>query len=117
MNGNNRIRFADGSQVPQVDKVTYLGGTLTSQVSVANEVSNRIAAATSTWMSLRFYWKQAHCTAGNKIRIFDAVVKSRLLYGLQTLEIPDVQMSLLESVHFKIFQRSTSDSSGWNPPL
>ena len=101
MNGNNRIKFLDGSSVPQVDEVTYLGGTLTSQVSVANEVSNRIAAATSTWMSLRIFWKQAHCSAGNKIRIFDAVVKSRLLYGLQTLEIPDAQMSRLEAFHYK----------------
>ena len=99
MNGNNRIKFLDGSSVPQVDEVTYLGGTLT--VSVANEVSNRIAAATSTWMSLRIFWKQAHCSAGNKIRIFDAVVKSRLLYGLQTLEIPDAQMSRLEAFHYK----------------
>ena len=101
MNGNNRIKFEDGSFVPQADEVTYLGGTLTSQVSVANEVSNRIAAATSTWMSLRMFWKQAHCSAGNKIRIFNAVVKARLLYGLQMLEIPDAQMSRLEAFHYK----------------
>ena len=82
-------------------KLHILAELKTSQVAVANEVSNRIAAATSTWMSLHIYWKQAHCTAGNKINMFDAVVKSRLLYGLQTLEIPDAQMSRLESVHFK----------------
>ena len=52
-------------------------------------------------MSLRIFWKQAHCSAGNKIRIFDAVVKSRLLYVLQTLEIPDAQMSRLEAFHYK----------------
>ena len=40
-------------------------------------------------------WKRADCTAGNKIRPFDAVVKSRLLYGLQTLEIPDAQCRVL----------------------
>ena len=55
---------------------TVLGGILTSQVSHANELSNRIAATTGNWMKLRIFWKQIRCTARSKIGIVDAVVKS-----------------------------------------
>jgi len=101
MNGRNRIRFLDGTAVPHAEEITYLGGSLTSNISTANEVSNRISAAMATWKKLDVFWKQAQCSTGNKIGIFDAVVKSRLLYGLETLEIPKSQMSRLEAFHLK----------------
>ena len=101
MNGHNRIRFLDGTAVPHADEITYLGGTLTSDVSVANEVSNRISAAMATWKKLDVLWKHAQCSTGNKLRIFDAIVKARLLYGLETLEITKPQMSRLEAFHMK----------------
>ena len=102
--GHSKLIFPLGyprTTVPHAEEITYLGGSLTSNISTANEVSNRISAAMATWKKLDVFWKQAQCSTGNKIGIFDAVVKSRLLYGLETLEIPKSQMSRLEAFHLK----------------
>lgn len=57
MNGNNKIRIADGSQVPQIDEIVYLGGILTSKISITNEILNRIAATINIWMNLHIFCK------------------------------------------------------------
>ena len=101
LNGNSRVRFLDGSLVPHADEITYLGGTLTSHVSVASEITNRISATMATWKSMDIFWKHAQCTVKNKLQVFNSVIKSKLLYGLETLEIPSAQMSRLEAFHLK----------------
>ena len=101
MNGVSHVCFIDGTRVPHVRTVTYLGGILTSDVSVASEVANRISAAMTTWKSLDIFWKHSQCSITNKLLVYDAVVKSRLLYGLESLEITKAQMSRLEAFQFK----------------
>ena len=101
LNGNSHVRFRDGSLVPHVDEVTYLGGTLTSQVSVAREISSRISSTMATWKSMDIFWRHAQCSVRNRLQVFNSVIKSKLLYGLETLEIPSAQMSRLEAFHLK----------------
>ena len=40
MNGNIRICFADGSVIQAAEEVTFLGGTLTKDVGISNEITN-----------------------------------------------------------------------------
>ena len=101
MNGRNIIHLRDGSQMRHADEVTYLGGVLTKQVNIASEISSRIASAMATWKSLDIFWKEAQCSLRNKILTYNAVIKSKLLYALETLEIPTSLLSRLEAFQLK----------------
>ena len=101
MNGNNQVRFKDGTLVKHTDEATYLGGILTKTVNISTEISSRIASATATWKSLDMFWTQACCSLKNKILIYNAVIRSKLLYALETVEIPTSQISRLEAFQLK----------------
>ena len=101
MNGRNRIVFKDGSSMKHADETTYLGGVLTRKVNIASEISSRIASAMATWKSLDIFWKEAQCSLKNKILIYNAVIHSKLLYALETVEIPTHLLSKLESFQLK----------------
>ena len=84
-----------------VEEAVYLGWILTKHVNIASEVSNRIASAMATWKSLDIFWKEAQCSTRNKILIYNAVIQSKLLYALETIEIPVALLSRLESFQLK----------------
>ena len=98
---NNQVRFKDGTLVKHTDEATYLGGILTKSVNISTEISSRIASATATWKSLDMFWTQACCSLKNKILIYNAVIRSKLLYALETVEIPTSQISRLEAFQLK----------------
>ena len=101
MNGNNQVRFKDGTLVKHTDEATYLGGILTKSVDISTEISSRIASATATWKSLDLFWEQACCSLENRILIYSAVIRTKLLYALETVEIPASQISRLEAFQLK----------------
>ena len=49
------------------------------------EVSSRISATLSTLKTLELFWGQANCTTKWEIQVFNAVILSKLLYGLEIL--------------------------------
>ena len=101
MNGKNKIKFSDGSELKHESQVTYLGGTITKDVNINTEVMDRIASATNVWRSLDTFWKHTKCANRTKMIIYDAVVKTRLLYGLETVELTKNQHSKLNAFHLK----------------
>ena len=82
MNVHNLIRVRDGSQMRHAEEVTYLGGVLTKQVNIASKISNRIASAMTTWKSLDIFWKEEQRSLKSNILMYNAVIKSKLLYAL-----------------------------------
>ena len=101
MNGHNIIRFRDGSQMKHADEVIYLGGIFTKQVNIASEISSRIASAMAIWKILDIFWKEVQCSLRNTILIYNAVIKSKFLYALETLEMPTSLLSRLEAFQLK----------------
>ena len=56
------------------------------------------ASAMAAWKSLDFFfWKEVQCSTRNKILLYNAVIQSKLLYALETIEIPVALLSRLES--------------------
>ena len=51
-NSNQPVLFADGSQVPEADEVTYLGSVLSRKHAIRKEVATRTAAAMVVWRQL-----------------------------------------------------------------
>ena len=51
------------------------------------------------------FWKEACCWLRNKLMVYNAVIRTKLLYGLETLELPTSQNSRLEAFQLKGFRK------------
>ena len=80
--------FADGSKVPSQAETMYLGGLVSKHFDVRKEITNKIAACFGVLTKLNEFWFRSSCPAKFKIDVFDAVVRSKLVYGLEGTQIP-----------------------------
>ena len=80
------IKFRDGSLVPRQRHATYLGTILTDTASNTAEIQNRLAKAIKTCAQLKLFWDKAHTSIAWKLRVFNSIVISKLMYGLETIQ-------------------------------
>lgn len=50
---------------------------------------------------LNFFWKKANCPVKFKLEVLDAVVRSKLLYGLHTTTVPKDVMQILNAFQLR----------------
>ena len=81
------IKYKNGALVPRANKATYLGTIFTDNIDNRTELNNRIAACTHTANKLKIFWNKADTSIKWKLQAYDAIIKSKLLYGLETIEL------------------------------
>ena len=82
------LKFWDGTPVPREDQITYLGGMFIRQVNTRAEMKIRIAATMATWRRMHVFFKNATCPTCWKPIVYNSMICSKILYGLETLAIP-----------------------------
>ena len=66
----------------------YLGYTLNSKIYADREVRDKTADTKATWLKLQIYWKaNSNNSLEWKLNAFNSVIKSKLLYGLETVHL------------------------------
>ena len=53
------------------------------------------------WKQLDIFWKKSHCPAKFKLIVYDAVIRSKLVYGLDCVHILKHVMSKLNTFQLK----------------
>jgi len=101
MNGKADIHFMDGKRVTKADKVEYLGGVITTEASRNAEISNRMSKALGTCKKLKLFWRQTNAHIGWKIQVYNAIIISQLIYGLNTLNITPAIKDRLNAFHMR----------------
>ena len=81
------IHFRDGTPLNKTHDATYLGNNLNYAVNIAREVSQRIQDTKRTWLRLDSLWKDPSSNPKWKLLIYDAVIRSKLLYSLETVHL------------------------------
>ena len=61
------------------------------------EVESRISFSMITWKCMHVFFKNARCPTRWKLIVYNSVIRSKLLYGLETLELTKPLMSKLEA--------------------
>ena len=84
------IRFS-----PAVPRIT-LEPCCQTPLTIA-EVSNRIGDCVATCNRLKLFWNKAKASVKWKIQIFNAIIRSKLLYGLECLQLSDAELSELNA--------------------
>eukprot|EP00974_Lingulodinium_polyedra_P059162 5697720-Lingulodinium_polyedra.AAC.1 len=65
------------------EDVIYLGGNVNNEGRMEREIDRRISACIITWKKLAEFWKHANCSIRTKLNIYNAVIRAKLIYGLE----------------------------------
>ena len=72
-----------GKLVPRKSSAAYLGTILSDSFSNKAELLNRLADCTATGNRMKLFWnKRPTLQFDGKIQVFNAIIRSKLLYGL-----------------------------------
>ncbi|KAI8505331.1 hypothetical protein Bbelb_174400 [Branchiostoma belcheri] len=88
------------------DHFTYLGSTVTQNLSLDKELDRRIARAAGVMTKLaKRVWDNNLLTLNTKLQVYRACVLSTLLYGSETWTTYARQENRLESFHLRCLRR------------
>jgi len=93
-----------GHIVESIDRFTYLGSDIYSSERSTPEILRHIGLASNIFGRLANTWKRTGLSLQAKIRLYNALVISVLLYGLETWTLLKADERRLEAFHMN-FQR------------
>jgi len=79
------LHAPSGDPIPCRPRMQYLGTTLSNDVHGQHELVKRIAMAKKDFLALDCVWKRSSLTWKRKLRIFNSLIESKLLYSLSTI--------------------------------
>ena len=74
------------------------------------EINKRLSECYLVWKRLAEFWKHSDCSVVEKSVVYDAVVRSKLIYGLESVQVNDSLKS--RSMHF--VEEFATDLEGTN---
>ena len=83
----------------------YLGSLISKDGQPDSEISRRIGMATADFQALKQLWSHASVNKQDKLRYFNSLVVSRLLYGLSTLWLVSAQKRRLDGFYCRCLRR------------
>ena len=87
----------DGHPLNTVEQCTYLGSVISNEATVAKDVDNRLAKASSSFGRLQKRVRQNHSLRlSTKLQVYRAVVVTTLLYESESWVLYRKQIQLLE---------------------
>jgi len=102
INTRERVRFADGTtRVPSEEKTIYLGANINKSSKPLEEINRRIQETSVIWKKLGLLWKNTNFPTAKKIQFYNAVVRAKLAYGLETLNLHEGLKMKLRTFHLK----------------
>ena len=81
------VNFKDGTPVPQKAEVKYLGCNINDKGDPAREVSRRIRECMATLNKLHPFFYHTDNSVSRKLQMFNSVISSKLMYGMETIEM------------------------------
>jgi hypothetical protein len=82
--GSNPTLMLAEEPLDVVDKFTYLGSCICPGGAVKDEIASRIGRARAAFANLRHLWRRRDISLSVKGRVYNAAVRSVLLYGSET---------------------------------
>ncbi len=101
--GNN-LTFSSGDPVPTTTCSKYLGSQITWQKPTDTALTARFGLASAAYKSLRTIWN-SRLTIRVKLRIFQSVIVSTLIFSLDSLTMLPKHFRRLNSFFFRLLRR------------
>ena len=81
-----QIKFADGTEIQPKEEVKYLGCKLNERGDAATEIRKIISECMCVLKKMDVFWMHSDSSLKQKLIVYNAVIKSKLIYGLESLE-------------------------------
>lgn len=98
---NANITFANGEKVKRKPEVTYLGCQINQYSNVSQEIGKRIAKCMMILKRLDIFWRHCDLTSAFKISVLDAVIRAKLLYGMESAQLTPSHQRRIEVFQLK----------------
>ena len=105
INGKSQIYGSDGNALKVCEEAVYLGGMISCDGRSSAEITRRLGEARSTFLNLVAIWKHANLTSARKKEVFDACVVSKLLYGLESNWVLQVERDKLDAFYAQCLRK------------
>jgi len=99
-----RIIFQNNTPVKKEKSATYLGCDIGIETTTREEISKRIAITMATMKKLDLFWRHSDCPVYIKVYTADAVLRSKLLYGLESAAIIPSVLKQIETFQLKVLR-------------
>ena len=96
-----KIKFGDGSKVNRKYEAKYLGCMLNEKGDASKEIQTRIASCNGTLQKMHMFFRHGDCTERTKMTVFDAVIRSKLMYGLESTALKSSILKQLDAFQMK----------------
>ena len=106
LTANQRVSSVAGRVVPRQKSATYLGTLLSDTFDNKAEVANRLGDCIGTCKRMGLFWNKANTSIKWKIQVFNSIVRSKLLYSLECIQLTTSEISKLNG-----FQKNASQDS------
>ena len=98
MNSLGDVQYLDGGYMPIAGRAPYLGTNMSAKGNLHFEMNIRIINTTATLNKLDLFWKKVPVSTTWKLRVHDAVITSKLLYGLGSASLDSFQIKALREM-------------------
>ena len=99
------IKFKNQTKINRKTQVTYLGCELNMEGNMNRELNKRIASTMLTLKRLDIYWRHSNCPVRTKLITADAVIRAKVLYGLDSAQLNEPHLKRLDVFQLKIFRK------------
>lgn len=96
---------AQGRLVPRKHAASYLGSLLTDSFDNRAEILNRLGDCIATANRMKVFWNKANTSVRWKLQVLNAIIRSKLLYGLECIQLTSSDISRLNAFQNKCLRR------------
>ena len=93
--------FKNGDKLVKAEEAVYLGNRLNSKTNATAEIDRQIQQVNITLWKLDVYRKATEASKKWQLLIFEAVIKSKLLYGMETVQLTEAMMKRIDAFQMK----------------
>jgi len=112
-NTTSFLKFENGEKVPVVREATYLGCDLNQETDMAKEVRKRIGKCNAVLQRMHIFWLHSSCTKAFKLRVYNSVIRSKLMYGLESAQLNPADLKQLDVFHLKGLRKILALHTTW----
>ncbi len=100
-NSDNIVKFGDGTPMPAPNEAVYLGASVKKNCDPTHEVHTKMGQCFALLNKLHHFFRHSSCPTKFKLTTFDAVIRSKLVYGLEMVHLPQHLLSKLNALQLK----------------
>ena len=100
-NKKEKVKFTNGTDVNTLNEVKYLGCMINDKGNPRREIRKRVSECMCIMKKLDIFWKHTDNPKKWKIIVYNAIIRTKLMYGLESAQLNDSIKQYLDTFQVK----------------